>query len=145
MIFITLVLQKGIWGLPNFVREISSRGWKCSLKFQVFTAQLPFSMPTKMLHSSMQKHSVVCILLLFLPVLQLSSTTFPLPFYSALLHLFESWVSIWVLFLQSLLISWTGWLGEECRLRENEWWSQEHTSVWFSEPCSFHWAFLSLS
>lgn len=88
MIFVTLVLQKGIWGLPNFVGEIRSRGWKCSLKFQVFMAQFPFSMLTEVLHSSVQIHAVVCILLFFLPVLQLSFRTFPSPFYTA---------SLWIL------------------------------------------------
>lgn len=64
MIFISLVLQKGIRGLPDFAWEICSRGWKWTmigLKFQAFVAKLPLSVTTEVLHTLMKMHAVVCI------------------------------------------------------------------------------------
>lgn len=129
MIFITLVCRKGSEGCLILCGKSVAEAGNAVSSFRSSWNHSLFSMPTEVLHSSVQMHAVVCILLFFLPILQLSFRTFPCPFYTALLHLFESWVSIWVLFLQSLMISWPGWLGEESRLRENEWWCQEHTEM----------------
>lgn len=123
MIFIILVLQKGIQGLPDFAWDMSSRGWKWTmirLKFQAFMAKLPSPWPHR---RSMvwRKYMLVCIH--FFPSNFTSLRTFLCPFYNAFLQLFESLASIWVLSLQTLLISWPGWLREEFMLWVNEWWS----------------------
>lgn len=134
MIFVTLVLQKGIWGLPNFVGKSEAEAGNAVSNFRSSWHNSLSPCPQRC-STPQCKHMWWCEFFYFF--CQFYNYHSELSPHLFILHLFESWVSIWVLFLQSLLISWTGWLREESRFRENEWWSQEHT-----EMCLILWTML---